>query len=268
MLEQTQREFFHALLLPLRGRSRQTSGLPESVEPHAPEFLATADRLLRPSPTLGSAECLELYHRQVWYRLLDSLEEDFPKLIHYLGVERFRGLAEAYLLANPSRSFTLRHLGARLPGFLAGSLSDGEEKRRAVSIASVEAAMMASFEAAALPVASPEEVASGPFTLQPHVVLLDVEPGTSEWMDAPDQSWPTGGADAVAVWRTRRGGTSHCALEAGEACMLRKLAAGPMALANWLATCEGDIPGDEALSRWFRQWRERSWFALPIAERP
>ena len=264
MLDQTQREFFQALCLPLRGRSRKTSGLPESAEPHAAEFLAAADRLIRPSPALGAAECLELYHRQYWFRVLDSLEEDFPKLMLYLGEETFRGLAEAYLMAHPSRSFTLRPLGSRLPGFLAARLPDGIPNRRAVSIAAVEAAMMASFEAASPPVASPEDVASRPFTLQPHVMIIDVEPGTPEWMNAPGQAWPEDGAETVAVWRTRRGGATISPLEVGEASMLRRLADGPMALATWLAACENDIPGAEELSRWFSQWRDRMWFALPI----
>jgi hypothetical protein len=60
-------------------------------------------------------ERLELYHRQYWYRLLDSIEEDFPALRLLLGRAPFWRLVEEYLLAAPPTSFTLRHLGQAWP---------------------------------------------------------------------------------------------------------------------------------------------------------
>ena len=53
-------------------------------EPSA-SFVATATRHLSPSATLDPVERLDLYHRQYWYRVLDSLQEDFPALEHLLG---------------------------------------------------------------------------------------------------------------------------------------------------------------------------------------
>ena len=110
-LDELQREFFRALLLPLRGSSRNSTELSPSDEGHSPEFFRIADEIIKPGPSLTSAERLELYHRQYWFRILDSLAEDFPVLRKMAGDGIFWELIEGYLLGRPSRSFTLRHLG-------------------------------------------------------------------------------------------------------------------------------------------------------------
>ncbi len=76
------------------------------------------ERVIAPSDKLGSLERLEIYNRQYWFRLLDSLREDFPALARLVGETTFRGLAEEYLQLHPSRSFTLRDLGSRLAPWL------------------------------------------------------------------------------------------------------------------------------------------------------
>jgi len=76
------------------------------------------ERLIAPGEKLGSLERLEIYNRQYWFRLLDSLSEDFPALARLVGDRAFRGLAESYLQQHPSRSFTLRDLGSRLAPWL------------------------------------------------------------------------------------------------------------------------------------------------------
>ena len=116
-LEQTQREFFAALQMPLRGRSRRSTELPPSDEGHSPEFLAKADELMKPGANLSSAERLELYHRQYWFRVLDSIAEDFPVLRKMAGERVFWSLMEAYLSDCPSASFTLAASGQPTAGF-------------------------------------------------------------------------------------------------------------------------------------------------------
>jgi hypothetical protein len=74
--------------------------------------------LIKPSKTLRPIERVEIYNRMYWFRLLECIATDFPGLRALLGDERFWKLAEAYLRAHPSRSFTLRNLGAKLPRFV------------------------------------------------------------------------------------------------------------------------------------------------------
>lgn len=263
-LADTQREFFSSLLMPLRGRSRRSTGLPPGDAPHDPAFLDTAERLIRRSPTLGPAECLELYHRQYWFRLLGSIEEDFPGLIRFLGEARFWEIIEAYLLDRPSSSFTLRHLGRGLPDFLDAAVDSPTENRRAVSIARLETAVMEAFEAASLPVPAPEEVASGSFGLQPHVILLALRANASEWLEDESVPWRDDGERAfyAAVWRTPRGGVVHAPLDAGSFRMLSRLRAAPVTLDGWLADSTNDLPDETTLSQWFTAWRDCAWFTL------
>jgi hypothetical protein len=76
-------------------------------------------KLIKPSTTLRPLERVEIYNRMYWFRLLECIATDFPGLRALLGDERFWAFAAAYLRKHPSRSFTLRNLGAKLPRFLA-----------------------------------------------------------------------------------------------------------------------------------------------------
>jgi hypothetical protein len=77
-----------------------------------------AGELVKPNDRLTSTERLDIYHRQYWYRILDSFNEDFPGLCSILGERAFARLSRAYLTDCPSQSFTLRNLGSRLEAWL------------------------------------------------------------------------------------------------------------------------------------------------------
>ncbi len=79
---------------------------------------AEAKRLVKPNDRLTANERLNIYHRQYWYRILDSFNEDFPGLCAILGERAFERLSRAYLNDCPSQSFTLRNLGSRLEEWL------------------------------------------------------------------------------------------------------------------------------------------------------
>lgn len=267
-LAETQREFFSALLKPLRGRSRRSTELPASDEPHDPAFLATADSLLRHSPSLLPAECLELYHRQYWFRILDSLEEDFPGLIRLIGKETFWQIAENYLLDNPSRSFTLRHLGGRLPQYLNKRLTDPVMRRRALDVAEIECAMMAMFEASEAVPVPPERIAGGtPITLHPAVILLEQRSNASAWLHDESTPWldDVGARFHCVVWRTPTHSLRHTVIPHGAFRMLSQIREHPMSLHQWLSVCANDVPEPATLTEWFSTWRDREWFAAPPA---
>jgi len=79
---------------------------------------ALAQSLIKPSHSLNSFERLEIYNKQYWYRILDSVEEDFEGVLTILGREKFCALSEAYVSQHPSRTFTLRDLGNKMPDFI------------------------------------------------------------------------------------------------------------------------------------------------------
>ena len=80
-----------------------------------------AESFIAPNSRLTAFERLEIYNRQYWFRVLGALAEDFAGLSAVLGAHAFEELSIAYLTAHPSRSFTLRNLGSKLPEWLAAN---------------------------------------------------------------------------------------------------------------------------------------------------
>jgi len=134
---------------------------------------------IRPNDRLTSFERLEIYNRQYWFRLISAVSEDFPTLNALLGPKRFDPLILAYLNENPSTSWTLRDLGAKLPQFLeAHPEFTGRRHRLAVDVARLEWAYVDAFDGRLRPPLATEEAqAIGPeskLSLQPHLQLLEL----------------------------------------------------------------------------------------------
>jgi hypothetical protein len=82
------------------------------------DMRAVAAEFIKPNDRLTSFERIEIYNKQYWYRIFDSMYEDFPGLCAVLGRLKFNKLLWAYLAEFPSRSYSLRNLGSRLPQFI------------------------------------------------------------------------------------------------------------------------------------------------------
>jgi hypothetical protein len=144
------------------------------------EFMTeVAGSFIAPNDRLTSFERLEIYNRQYWFRVMGALSEDFPGLRAILGAKRFRAMTEAYLTECPSRSFTLRNLGSRLPHWLGSHPEWMQPNGRLVrDMTNLEWAHIIAFDAAELPPLRPEDLASEGMlhlTLQPYITLLELE---------------------------------------------------------------------------------------------
>jgi hypothetical protein len=140
---------------------------------------AIAATYISPNDRLSSFERLEIYNRQYWFRLISAVSEDFPTLNALLSPKRFDPLILAYLNENPSTSWTLRDLGARLPSFLESHPEfTGRRHRLAVDVAKLEWAYVDAYDRKHLtPIATEEAQAIGPeskLSLQPHLQLLEL----------------------------------------------------------------------------------------------
>jgi hypothetical protein len=175
-LEQLQREMAAAVMQPLTAdetmQPRDTTG-----HWHGREMDSVAEEFIRPNNRLTSFERLEIYNRQYWFRLQSAFAEDFPALRSVVGNAAFETLANAYMAAHPSRSFTLRNLGGKLAGWLEANPSyAGRRLALALDVVRVEWACIEAFDNAELPPLSLTEVASvsaeSRLGLQPHVQLL------------------------------------------------------------------------------------------------
>src|ERR1700758_129123 len=140
---------------------------------------AIAASYISPNDWLSSFERLEIYNRQYWFRLISAVSEDFSALNALLGPKRFDPLILAYLNENPSTSWTLRDLGAKLPSFLESHPEfAGRRHRLAVDVARLEWAYVDAFDRKhRTPLATEEAQAIGPeskLSLQAHLQLLEL----------------------------------------------------------------------------------------------
>ncbi|MGC1784184.1 MAG: DNA-binding domain-containing protein [Acidobacteriaceae bacterium] len=102
---------------------------------------------ISPNARLSSFERLEIYNRQYWFRLVSVVSEDFPMLNAVIGTKRFDALILTYLQENPSTTWTLRDLGAKLPAFLEIHPEfSGRRHRVAVDVARLEWAYVDAFD--------------------------------------------------------------------------------------------------------------------------
>ena len=135
---------------------------------------------IKPNNRLTSLERLEIYSWSYWFRILDSLYDDFPGLRAVLGERDFRRLSRAYLAECPSRSFTLRDLGSRLVEWLERNPRYGGScQALAINMARLEWAHIEAFDNAAEKALAPGDLLElGPdfrARLQPYIRLLGLE---------------------------------------------------------------------------------------------
>jgi hypothetical protein len=136
-----------------------------------------ASSYVKPNAQLTSFERLEIYNRQYWFRVISAVSEDFPALNAVLGPKRFDALILAYLKENPSTSWTLRDLGAKLPAFLEEHPQySGRRHRLTIDVARLEWAYVDAFDSKQLaPFTTEDALSIGPnskVSLQPHLQLL------------------------------------------------------------------------------------------------
>jgi hypothetical protein len=175
-LKALQRTMARAVMQPLTLDERM-----QRTAPDGQPMRRYAERFIKPNDRLTSLERLEIYNRQYWFRLLSSMIEDFPGLRAVLGDRRFDAMCKAYLVDCPSRSFTLRNLGAQLEFWLRKHPRwAGTKQALAVNIARLEWADIEAFDGAAEPALRPENLggdagANLRLKLQPYVRLLDLK---------------------------------------------------------------------------------------------
>jgi hypothetical protein len=154
-----------------------------------------AAKFIKPNDRLTSFERLELYNRQYWWRLLSSLQEDFPGLRAVIGDRRFEAMSKAYIVDCPSTSFTLRNLGAKLEGWLRKHPKwAGKQQQLALDIVRLEWADIEAFDGKAEPVLQTKDLAAAAaggdmkLQLQPYVRLLDCKYPVDDLLLAVRQS--------------------------------------------------------------------------------
>jgi hypothetical protein len=225
----------------------------------------------------SAVERLDVYANMYFFRILDVLRADYPKLLVALGDDAFHDLATDYLQAHPSRHPSLRHVGAALPGFVARQARATRSPWLA-ELAALEWARVDVFDRADAEVLSREELAAlapeafADLALGPvpaHALVLGAFRVEEAWRaveaggpaDAPERAAER---HAILVWR--RGVTvHHRGVDALERRALERLLAGTTfgalcadlgeatgsdeAAAALAARCLGQWVADELLAR-------------------
>ena len=289
-LRRLQRAFATGIMRPLTPRRRMqpkwTDGKPSKK---------VVAGFIKPNDRLNSLERLEIYNRQYWFRLLDSLREDFPGLVALLGESRFYDLSVAYLTDYPSRSWTLRDLGDRMEKFLTQHPEwAGKQQALALDIARLEWAHIVAFDGEGLPPldldhllgANPAKLKLG---LQPYLTLLACEYPVDDYLLAvrrraepradasnavsePEKRKPVARIKKPAPARTwlaiHRSNDSvyYKRLDPEAYLILSSLRRG----SSLAAACEkafrnrrGDESFPGTLQAWFAQWASFGWFCEP-----
>lgn len=269
-LYNTQRQFFAALKEPIFAESRDRTDLPARQGQVSQNFIATAQKLIRPSAALRPVERLELYHRQYWYRLLDSIAEDFPSLQDLLGDAVFWGLMEAFLLAQPPSTYNLRQLGAGLVDFIAGFDLEAELCIVAEDLARIEYALCMAFEAADRPVVQPQQLATTKLDLQPHLSLMSLRSSADTLWRRFDagrklKKWPTprnAPHRYVVVYRLQQDFRVE-RLPRAAFMILRAIAqTGSLDAALDQVLKDGELKRKrdrDQIGQWFGQWTAKGW---------
>jgi len=174
-LEHLQREMAAAVMQPLTANEQMRAEAPDGRP-----MSAVAASFIAPNSRLSAFERLEIYNRQYWFRVLGALAEDFPALRAVVGGNAFEELSIAYLATHPSRSFTLRNLGSKLPGWLAASPQlTGRRHRLALDVARIEWACVEAFDSAEHDPLTLGQIATldagSRLALQPHLQLVALD---------------------------------------------------------------------------------------------
>jgi hypothetical protein len=107
----------------------------------------------------SAVERLDVYANMYFFRILDVLRADYPKLVAVVGDDSFHDLATDYLLAHPSRHPSLRFVGAALPAFVAAHAL-ATERPWLGELAALEWARVDVFDRADEPLLARQDVAA------------------------------------------------------------------------------------------------------------
>jgi hypothetical protein len=173
-------------------------------------FESTAATLFKPSWSLTAADRLEIYNKQYWFRILDSLLEDFPGLHAILGAEKFDSLITAYVTAHPSTTYSLRDLGSLLPNFILNNPEyTGKKLSAAHQMSAFEWAAIEAFDRKRYPTIPVNAIASeNPdalvLVLQPYISLIESDFALDDFALSVDKHSAQHGVSTALVSRGQK----------------------------------------------------------------
>ena len=106
-LRDLQSRFFYSIARPMRSAEEEWQGF----DPQLSQAIQTQGKL-------GPHERLDIYAQMYCARLLDVLQEDFPRVVAIVGEEQFREIGRLYLRQFPSTYPSLHYFGIHFAEFM------------------------------------------------------------------------------------------------------------------------------------------------------
>ena len=228
-------------------------------------------RIVRSDRGLSPQRRVEIYAQMYFWRQVEALKEDFPKLAALLGDDGFTHLVDAYVHTYPSDHPSLGRLGRKLAQFLAEHRADGSrpdladlaalEWARAEVFVELDAPLAPASVFAGLP---PDQFATARFHLVPAIRVLSFAHDAMELWRAIEQGdpapEPTPGLQHALVWR--KGWTVfHAPIDAEEAQALESASKGR----TLSEVCEAFAGRDEPVAAAFAALQ--SWLVESLVSR-
>jgi hypothetical protein len=225
-----------------------------------------AEALIRTHGELSAVARLDIYANMYFFRIRDSLREDFPALRAVIGDERFHNLITDYLLRHPSSHFSLRYAGQHLPAFVA---EHGLLQRwpYAADLCRLEWAILDAFDAAGASAVSAASLTAVPqdhwpelrFCLVPSARLLTLSwPVDEIWKQCQSGEGPVEPQSKPVHLRVWRQGLQvfHRRIDGAEVAALQAVASGASfaAVCECIATQGGDITNAERALELLGSW--------------
>lgn len=175
-----------------------------------PRLAARLGEIVVGDERLPAARRLDVYANMYFYRLLDSVREDYPAVSAVIGDDEFHNLITDYLLEHPSTHWSLRYAGQHVPRFLRAHRPG---RPWLAPLAELEWTILDAFDAADAPpidggdleALSPEDWAEIRFSATPSVRLLELDWQVDDVWDRAQRGEPAGEAvaspQALLVWR-------------------------------------------------------------------
>lgn len=134
-----------------------------------------AFRYIAPSPTLRSAQRIEIYNQQYWWRLANALHENLPLVTRLFGYHEFNHkLAAPYLVKYPSTHWSLSAISDRFPRWVEEAYFE-EDRELVLNSSRIDCAYVQSFLAGqgnSITYDVCHEDSTRKLALQPHVHLF------------------------------------------------------------------------------------------------
>lgn len=121
--------------------------LQRDLQAHVIEGDDAIARAIDSTDDIPAATRLKIYSDAYRLRLIEALEANFPVLAKWLGEEKFSRMTQEYLAVHPSRHFSIRWFGHRLPEFLR-EFADYRDQAWLAELAEWEWKIASAFDAA------------------------------------------------------------------------------------------------------------------------